>query len=283
MTKDTKQKPDAAAADAKSGQAPAGAEAAAAGKKKGIMPMLMLGGGGLLLLAIVVAGTLYVIKPSADAGSAEEQATAAVDSTAAKSATEHEKTESPKDTSASKLATDESKSGESHGTEVAEKNPDSADFIPAAVDTAAAMAALSKSIQIMDEANKAAQDEELKSNPEDSIKEAAWIAKARETITQKESALSAREAALTKKEQQITAKLMKLEQATSDRVTNLAKLYDGMEAAAVAKLMANLEDSIVVSLIPRMKQKNASDVLTLLPPARAAAISRQILTIADEK
>jgi flagellar motility protein MotE (MotC chaperone) len=268
VTKDTKQKPDAAAADAaKSGQAPAGADAAAAGKKKGIMPMLMLGGGGLLLLAIVVAGTLYVT----------------VDSTSAKTAAKPDEKGSPKEKTDSTLAAGESKPTESHGTEVAEKNPDSADFIPATVDTAAAMAALSKSIQIMDEANKAAQDEELKSNPEDSIKEAAWIAKARETITQKENALSAREAALNKKEQQITAKLMKLEQATSDRVTNLAKLYDGMEGAAVAKLMANLEDSIVVSLIPRMKQKNASDVLTLLPPVRAAAISRQILTIADEK
>jgi flagellar motility protein MotE (MotC chaperone) len=289
VTKDNKQKPDAAAADAaKQGQAAAPAEGAAP-KKKGLMPMLMLGGGGLLLLAIVVAGTLYVIKPKATADGTGDQA-AVTDSTKTKSEAGAEKKAGAEkaEATASKDSLTKSEgelkvSDPTATPELTAKEIDSADFMPAAVDTAEAMAALSKSIQVMDEANKSAQQEAAKSIEEDSAQEPAWMKKARESLAQKESALNARESALNKKDQQISAKLLKLEQASNDRVVNLAKLYDGMEAAAVAKLMANLDDSIVVALIPRMKQKNASDVLSMIPPVRAAAISKQIITIADEK
>jgi flagellar motility protein MotE (MotC chaperone) len=55
-----------------------------------------------------------------------------------------------------------------------------------------------------------------------------------------------------------------------------------MEPRAVAKLMANLDDETIVSILPRMKSKNASAVLALLPPQRGARLSKQMITIAEE-
>ena len=61
----------------------------------------------------------------------------------------------------------------------------------------------------------------------------------------------------------------------------LAKLYDGMQAPAVAQLMANLDDNTIVQLLPKMNAKQASAVLALMPPQRAAKLSKQMMTIAE--
>ena len=71
------------------------------------------------------------------------------------------------------------------------------------------------------------------------------------------------------------------EKEASDLIIKLAKLYDGMESRAVAKLMGNLDDETVVSILPRMKTKNASEVLQLLPAKRAAKLSKRMITIAE--
>ncbi len=269
MASDSKQKPEASKTDSKNPQPAEGAAPEVVKAKKSLMPLLMLGGGGLALLGLVVFGTLFFVRgkaKQADSAEAKKEGVvvATVDSI-------HPATPTEKTILAEKAAPSTAQ-------------PDSADLLPAQVDTAAAMAALSKTIQVMDEAHQAVHDaDSTAAGVEDSVKEAGWAAKAREALAQKELALNARAASLDKREKDIASKLLKLEQATNDRVTNLAKLYDGMEPAAVAKLMANLDDTIVVSLIPRMKQKNASEVMSLIPPARAATISKQIITLADEK
>ena len=56
-------------------------------------------------------------------------------------------------------------------------------------------------------------------------------------------------------DKRVTQKLLRLEQAESAKIASLAKLYDGMDARAVARLVANLDDQTVVSIVPRMKQK----------------------------
>jgi flagellar motility protein MotE (MotC chaperone) len=54
-----------------------------------------------------------------------------------------------------------------------------------------------------------------------------------------------------------------------------------MDARTVANMMANLDDTTIVSLLPRMKQKNASQVLGLMPPQRAAKLSKQMIEVAE--
>jgi len=116
---------------------------------------------------------------------------------------------------------------------------------------------------------------------EDSIEAVNWLELEKSKLADHQKELEAREKRLNVLDSKIQQKILVIEQAESVRITKLAKLYDGMEAGAVAKLVANLDDETVVSLLPRMKLKNASAVLSLMPPARAARLSKQMITIAE--
>jgi len=116
---------------------------------------------------------------------------------------------------------------------------------------------------------------------EDSIEAVNWLEQEKTKLAGRQKELDAREKRLNVLDSKIQQKILVIEQAESVRITKLAKLYDGMEAGAVAKLVANLDDETVVSLLPRMKLKNASAVLSLMPPARAARLSKQMITIAE--
>ena len=125
-------------------------------------------------------------------------------------------------------------------------------------------------------------EEEAKMSVEDSVEAVNWLEQEKKRLTTKEAGLDARQRELDVLDKQVSQKILKLEQAESARVANLAKLYDSMDARAVAKLMANLDDGTVVSILPRMKNKNASAVLSLFPPKRAARLSKQMITIAEK-
>lgn len=117
---------------------------------------------------------------------------------------------------------------------------------------------------------------------EDSLEAVNWLEKEKAALAKKEKELNSRQKELELLDKKVTQKVLRIEQAESARIANLAKLYDGMDARAVAKLMANLDDETVVSILPRMKIKNASAVLQLLPPRRAAKLSKQMITIAEK-
>jgi flagellar motility protein MotE (MotC chaperone) len=116
---------------------------------------------------------------------------------------------------------------------------------------------------------------------EDSIEAVNWLENEKKKLAEREKELNAREKKLNVREAKVSQQVLKIEQAESARIAKLAKLYDGMESRAVAKLVANLDDNTVVALLPRMKLKKASAVLALMPPARAARLSKQMITIAD--
>ncbi|MBD3404481.1 hypothetical protein GF420_16445 [candidate division GN15 bacterium] len=116
---------------------------------------------------------------------------------------------------------------------------------------------------------------------EDSIEAANWIETEMARLAEKEAELNQRQKELERLDKIVSQKVLKLEQAESSRIAALARLYDGMDPRAVAKLVANLDDATVVSILPRMKQKNASQVLSLMPAARAAKLSKQMITIAE--
>jgi flagellar motility protein MotE (MotC chaperone) len=91
-----------------------------------------------------------------------------------------------------------------------------------------------------------------------------------------------REKELEKLEYKVNQGLMKIGQAESARIINLARLYDGMKPEAVAQLFANLSDEVILSLLPRMKSANAAKILALMPPKRAARISTQMITVLED-
>lgn len=115
----------------------------------------------------------------------------------------------------------------------------------------------------------------------DSLEGSNWLTQEKQRLADLEKQLSDCQQELSRREEAISRKLLVLEQAESARVMELAKLYDNMDSRAVAKLMANLDDETVVSILPRMKAKNASQVLQLLPAPRAAKLSKQMITIAE--
>ncbi len=125
-------------------------------------------------------------------------------------------------------------------------------------------------------------DEKIGMTVEDSIEAANWLENEKAKLAERETDLDAKEKRLNVLDSKVSQKILRIEQAESARISKLAKLYDGMEARAVAKLVANLDDATVVSLLPRMKLKNASSVLALMPPVRAARLSKQMITIAED-
>ncbi|MCK4372683.1 MAG: hypothetical protein KAW61_06020 [candidate division Zixibacteria bacterium] len=125
-------------------------------------------------------------------------------------------------------------------------------------------------------------EEDVSMSVEDSIEMVNWLVAEKAALTEREAALAARERDLKLLDKTVSKKLLTLEQAESSRINSLAKLYDSMDPRSVAQLMANLDDKTVVSLIPRMKIKNASAVLALMPPKRAAKLSKQMITIAEK-
>jgi flagellar motility protein MotE (MotC chaperone) len=126
------------------------------------------------------------------------------------------------------------------------------------------------------------EDEEVAMSAEDSVEAVNWLKKEKASLAQKAKELNARQRELELLENKINNKILEIEQAESARTANLAKLYDGMEPRAVAKLMANLDDKTVVAILPGMKTRNASAVLQLLSPQRAAKLSKRMITIAEK-
>ncbi len=117
---------------------------------------------------------------------------------------------------------------------------------------------------------------------EDSIEQVNWLESEKTRLAEWETKLNARQRELDITDKKVSQKLLKIEQAESAKVSNLAKLYDGMDPRAIAKVMANLDDATVVSILPRMKLKNASAVLSLMPAKRGARLSKKMITIAEK-
>jgi flagellar motility protein MotE (MotC chaperone) len=124
--------------------------------------------------------------------------------------------------------------------------------------------------------------EEEKMSAKDSVEAVNWLEHEKARLAEREKTINARQAELEALDRNVTKKLLTLEQAESARVIELAKLYDGMDTRAVANLMASLDDSTIVAILPRMKTKNASAVLEQFPPKRAALLSKRLITIADK-
>lgn len=62
-----------------------------------------------------------------------------------------------------------------------------------------------------------------------------------------------------------------------ERLTGLAKIYDGMDPGQLATIMAGLDNPTVVNVISKMKSQKVSKILESMPPERAAQISAMML------
>ena len=142
---------------------------------------------------------------------------------------------------------------------------------------------IEENLAVMDwDPNAGMTEEELTMSAEDSVEAVNWLDSEKKKLAKRENDLEKREKELAKLDLSVTQKILRIELEESSRTGELAKLYDGMDSRAVAQLMANLDDDTVVSILPKMKSKNASAVLQLLPAQRAARLSKQMITIAEK-
>ena len=65
----------------------------------------------------------------------------------------------------------------------------------------------------------------------------------------------------------------------TQRIEQLAKLYESMKGNEVALVMEGLSDSLIVQILPKMKERQAAKVLSAIQPGRAARISRMMTTL----
>ncbi len=249
MSDDEKTKVEENAAEAKEGS-----------KKSGdLMKYIMLGGGALVVVVVVSFLTLMVLQDEPVAHEPEEEgdATAHVD----KSTEEHGK-----------------EYAEEHAEEGADPN-DSLFFD----DDPSVLAEIQSNLAFLDyqpEESEISFEQEIMS-VEDSIEAVNWLEAEKTRLAEMEKGLNSRQKELELLDKQVTKKVNIIEQAESTRIQKLAKLYDGMEPRAVAMLLANLDNETVVSILPRMKTKNASAALSLLPAKRGAVLSKKMITIAE--
>ena len=210
-------------------------------KKGGMVKMLIMGGVFLVLTGVISVGTVFIIGTDEVPVIADSTA---VDSTAAKT-------------------------GEVHAEEpISEKKT---------------MDDVMQNLAILDY-QPGADEVTTKDGSmlvQDSLDAMTWIIMEREKLGDWKKQIEVTQIELNKLDKQVSLKLLKIEQVETARVAQLAKLYDGMQAPAVAQLMANLDDKTIVDVLPKMNIKQASAVMGLMPPPRAAKLSKQMMTIAE--
>lgn len=117
--------------------------------------------------------------------------------------------------------------------------------------------------------------------PEDSVDTLNWLQKEMARLGEEKESIDQRRKELERLEKKINQGLIRIQQAESDRAVKLARLYNGMKGNEVAKVFANLDDALIVDILPRMKSSNAAKILGLLPPKRAARISTQMVKVLE--
>jgi len=123
-----------------------------------------------------------------------------------------------------------------------------------------------------------------KANRQGAIDTAAardWLEAEKAALKARQNELDMKERGLSQREADVNNKLTQIDQTAASRYTELAKLYDGMKPDQVARMAGQLDDKTVIAILPRMKPANASKILAALPPARAARISRGMITLSE--
>lgn len=63
----------------------------------------------------------------------------------------------------------------------------------------------------------------------------------------------------------------------SHQVGWVAKVYENMEPEQAVRILEKMNDREVIALLRRMKQRQVAQILALLPPDRAARLSRSLM------
>ncbi len=108
-------------------------------------------------------------------------------------------------------------------------------------------------------------------------------------LDRRDTELTALEEELHKQKKEVEARIVKLEQIRDEvanvlkdkvevdqqRVSTLVDFYSNMKPKQAAEILATLNEDLAVEVIGKMKKKNAADIMNLLAPAKARALSEK--------
>ena len=120
--------------------------------------------------------------------------------------------------------------------------------------------------------------DKLVSDVQDEIKQAReQVSSEMKDLEDQKAALDSEKADLEKLRDEVQRLLTRKNRADEERMYSLAKIYDNMDQEKLADVFSNMNDSLIVKILPKMKSNNASLVLEYLPPQRSAMISKMLL------
>jgi flagellar motility protein MotE (MotC chaperone) len=96
-------------------------------------------------------------------------------------------------------------------------------------------------------------------------------------LQKQKAELNSEKASLEALRNEVSRLLAQKNKADDEKMYKLAKIYDGMDQQRLAEVFSQMDDSLVIKILPKMKAANASQVMQYLPPQRSATISRMIL------
>jgi flagellar motility protein MotE (MotC chaperone) len=111
----------------------------------------------------------------------------------------------------------------------------------------------------------------------------------KQELDRREAELNLLEEELHKQKSEVESRIAKLEEIRNEvanvlkdrvemdqqRVTTLVEFYSNMKPKQAAEVFATLNEDLAVEVLGRMKKKNAADILNLLEPAKARALSEK--------
>ena len=98
-----------------------------------------------------------------------------------------------------------------------------------------------------------------------------------DTLQAQMASIARERAELEKLRAEVSTMLKTKARVDSAQISSLAKMYDGVEPAQLAQMMASMDDSLVIAILPRLKSQKAGKILEQMPAERAARISSKLI------
>ncbi len=111
----------------------------------------------------------------------------------------------------------------------------------------------------------------------DTIAEVALLDQRRKEIEAEERKLAKERKELEALRSEVEDLMNKKHAIAEEKLSYIAKLLDAMKPDEMSGLIANLDNSTIMDVLPRMKPQTASRVLATLPPERAAKITMELI------
>jgi flagellar motility protein MotE (MotC chaperone) len=111
----------------------------------------------------------------------------------------------------------------------------------------------------------------------DTFAELSLLDQRRQDLQAEEARISEERRELLSLRQEVEHLLSRQDAIADEKVLYMAKLLDGMKPDEMAGLVSELDNKMILMILPKMKTQNASKLLTQLPAKRAAAITTALL------